>query len=162
MLAIMMSTIRRESRIQCRKTADGKPSKKQEKLIAAASCGNAVKSEHEKCINQAIYFVTDSISMKDTKRKLGFICCNFYKMEDCIYQAMAKSPLSVCSPEKAQTSIDFLSSIQGNFMGFLCAEYSPESDVCNKYKVDRAKTKKSPFRSFTLPLIDSLATVGAD
>lgn len=132
MLSIMMNTIRRESKIQCRRTADGRPSKKQEKLIGAAVCANSVKEAHQRCINQATYFITDTISMKENRRKLAYICCNMNRMEECIYNAMATSSLPVCNPEKAQTSVDFLNSVQGNLMNFLCAEYSPESDSCAK------------------------------
>lgn len=162
MLSVLINTIRRESRVQCKKTVDGRPTKKQEKLISAASCSNVVQGAHVKCINRAIYFVTDSIAIKENKRKLAFICCNVAAMEECLYDAMAKGGAPFCSEEKAQTSIDFLNSVQGNLMNVLCAEFSPESDVCNRYKGISPITKKSPYRSFTLPFIESLATVGDD
>lgn len=163
MLTVLVHTIRREVRNQCKPNMGNIPttqaSKKQTKLFESAECANSVKPEHQQCINQTLYILQDSIEILDPKEKLGFICCNMNKFDECLYDRMLKGESKYCSEETAQTSTDFLQSVQGNMLNFLCQEFNVESDICDRHRVDEAKSTSSKYKSIAFPLIESLATV---
>ncbi|CAG2111260.1 unnamed protein product [Medioppia subpectinata] len=155
-VAVVIYSMKRQRKIMCRK----KPNKRMLEMAGAGKCINSFRPAAQNCVEEAMDHVIGIRNSTDNKMKIPFLCCTFVKMKACILETGHRS--KQCSEEHLSLLVRQSEQVSNGPMNMACGDYNEESDKCDKIQVPRRLANETLPKSFVMPMIDLMESLGAE
>ncbi|XP_054155301.1 uncharacterized protein LOC128953805 [Oppia nitens] len=137
----------------------------QKDIVGMAKCLNDIKPMGDKCMSKLIDEAMITINAPENL-KIGLICCNYYKFEDCVTHEASESASKDCTETSVTLIEQLLEGYTGQMIGHICTQYRRETDQCQKIlrvpkTWTRELTNQTRYKSILPPFIDILESIPA-
>ncbi|CAG2115935.1 unnamed protein product [Medioppia subpectinata] len=134
-------------------------------IVSMAKCLNAIKPQATQCMNKLIDEAMVTVNAP-TKLKIGLICCNYYKFEECVSHEASESTSPDCRENSVVLIDELLEGYTGQMIGHICTQYRRDTDQCQKIlRVPKTWTRditnQTRYKSILPPFIDILESIPA-
>jgi len=153
MTNLLMYGISRRNKYHCTSSKG----KKEVKLMA--KCGNKGKKQGNKCMNDMTDSFINALNAKDPKMRIPLMCCHYFKFEECIEREATNIGDPFCPPSSVKLVEETIYAFTGDLIRHICADFSRDSDKCEKDVLPFVPKKKRDQKNRPLSVLPAFIEV---